>query len=290
MRHAGGMTGTLFVVATPIGNLEDMTLRAIRLLKEVSLIAAEDTRHSRKLLAHFGVRTPMVSYFDQVEARRVPRLIERLRGGQDVALISDAGTPGIADPGYRLIRAAIDAGIRVVPIPGASVVMAALSAGGLSTDRFVFEGFIPSRAAARRAFYAGLRGERRTIVCFEAGRRVIASLADLCEVLGPREVVVARELTKLFEEFERGDVDAVRARLGAQPMRGEVTLLVAPAAEPVAVAAEEDVRAALTRLRAEGMSLKESARRLAKERNWSRREVYQVGLALQRQHDDAGRT
>ena len=208
------MSGTLYVVATPLGNLEDMSFRAVRILKEVALIAAEDTRHSRKLLAHYDIRTPLISYYDQVERQKAPRLVERITAGDSVALIADAGTPGIADPGYRLVCAAVAAGLRVTPIPGPSAVTAALSASALPTDRFAFEGFVPARPAARRAFYEGLRREARTVVCFETARRLTASLQDLAAVLGERNVVVARELTKLHEEFLRGAAIDVASRSG----------------------------------------------------------------------------
>ncbi len=275
------MAGTLFVVATPIGNLEDMTQRAIRVLKEVTLIAAEDTRHSRKLLSHFGIHTPMISYYDHVERQKAPQLIARLKGGADIALISDAGTPGIADPGYRLVSAAIEAGVRVVPIPGVSALTATLSVAGLPTDRFVFEGFVPQRAGARAAFYQALRDEPRTVVCFEAGRRLDASLAALAEAMGERDVVVAREVTKLFEEFARGPASAVRARLDGAPVRGEVTLLIAPSAAEPAAQSPEDIRAAVARLRAEGLGLKEIARTLAAHGTWSARDIYRIGLELE---------
>lgn len=272
------MAGTLYVVATPLGNLEDITLRALRVLKEVDAIAAEDTRHSRKLLAHYGIATPLTSYHDHVERTRAPRLVERLKAGEDIALISDAGTPGIADPGYRLVRAAIDAGVRVVPIPGPSVVIAGLSVAGVPTDRFAFEGFVPARAAARRAFFERLQAEERTIVCFEAGRRLAASLQDLAEVLGDRSLVVAREVTKLFEDFVRGSARELAARASDLTPRGEVTLFIAPGAEPAAATSEADIRAAVERLRAEGLHLKEIAKRVAKQSGWSARDVYRIGL------------
>jgi 16S rRNA (cytidine1402-2'-O)-methyltransferase len=272
------MAGTLYVVATPLGNLEDITLRALRVLKEVDCIAAEDTRHSRKLLAHYGIGTPLTSYHDHVERARAPRLVERLRGGEDVALISDAGTPGIADPGYRLVRAAIEAGIRVVPIPGPSVVVAALSVAGLPTDRFAFEGFVPAKAAARRAFYAALRDEDRTLVCFEAGRRLAESLRDLADAMGARPLVIAREVTKLYEDFVRGDASELAARAADLTPRGEVTLFIGGAEQPAEGRSEEQVRAAVAALRAEGLHLKEIAKRLAKESGWSARDIYRLGV------------
>jgi 16S rRNA (cytidine1402-2'-O)-methyltransferase len=275
--------GTLYVVATPLGNLEDITLRALRVLKEVHLIAAEDTRHSRKLLAHYRISTPLTSYHDWIERHKAGQLIEELKHGKNIALISDAGTPGIADPGYHLVQAAIAAGIRIEAIPGPSAVAAALSIAGLPTDRFAFEGFVPARQSARRRFFAALAQERRTVVVYEAARRLLPSLQDLHEVLGPRRVVVVRELTKMFEEILRGRVDELlsqlKQRLGDQSLQGEVTLLIAGGEAPPPLA-PEDLTAAIERLRGEGMSLKEIARTLARERGLSRREVYQAGLAL----------
>lgn len=273
------MAGTLYVVATPLGNLEDITLRALRVLKEVDCIAAEDTRHSRKLLTHYGIGTALTSYHDHVERSKAPRLVERLKAGEDIALISDAGTPGIADPGYRLVRAAIDAGLRVVPIPGPSVVVAGLSVAGVPTDRFVFEGFVPAKSAARRAYFERLRGEERTIVSFEAGRRLAASLRDLAEVMGDRPLVIAREVTKIYEDFVRGDARELAARADDLTVRGEVTLFIAPPAAPASATSEDEIRAAVARLRAEGLHLKEIAKRLAKESGWSARDVYRIGVA-----------
>ena len=272
------MAGTLYVVATPLGNHEDITLRALRVLKEVDCIAAEDTRHSRKLLTHYGIATPLTSYHDHVERERAPRLVERLHAGEDIALISDAGTPGIADRGYRLVRAAIEAGVRVVPIPGPSMVIAGLSAAGLPTDRFAFEGFVPAKAAARRAFFAALRAEPRTLVCFEAGRRLAESLRDLADALGARPVVIAREVSKIYEDFVRGDADELAARGADLTPRGEVTLFIGAAVGPAQQQSEEELRAAISSLRGEGLHLKEIAKRLAKESGWSAREIYRLGL------------
>jgi 16S rRNA (cytidine1402-2'-O)-methyltransferase len=274
--------GILYVVATPLGNLEDVTRRALRVLKEVNLIAAEDTRHSRKLLTHYGISTPLISYYDQIERQKAPHLIDIIRQGQSVALISDAGTPGIADPGYHLIQAAIAAEIRVEAVPGPSAVAAALSVAGLPTDRFVFEGFVPVKPGARRKFFTALAREPRTIVVYEAARRLPTCLRDVSEVLGDRHVVIVRELTKLFEEILRGSVDQLLLRLGTgdHPLRGEVTLLIAGGDTTVVPAPAETLEVAIERLRGEGLSLKEIARTLARERGLSRREVYRTGLAL----------
>lgn len=274
----GASRGTLYVVATPIGNLEDVTRRALRVLSEVDLIAAEDTRHSRKLLDHFGIGTAMTSYHDHSERAKAPRLIERLLSGADVALISDAGTPGIADPGFRLVRAAIEAGIVVVPIPGASALIACLSVSGLPTDRFCFEGFVPARSAARRSFYEGLREESRTVVCYEAGRRLVDSLRDLEAALGSRDVAVGREVTKMYEQFDRGPVGEVTARLESAPVRGEVTLLFAGASD-VPRADREAVRQRIAELRVAGIGMKAIARQIAGETGWSSREVYNLGTS-----------
>jgi len=276
--------GTLFVVATPLGNLEDITLRALRVLKEVDLIAAEDTRHSRKLLLHYGIATPLTSYYDQIERRKAPQLVDELRRGKSLALISDAGTPGIADPGYHLIQAAIAVGVRIEAVPGPSAVAAALSVAGLPTDRFTFEGFVPAKPGPRRAFFTAVARELRTIVVYEAARRLEACLADLQAVLGDRQVVVVRELTKLFEEIVRGaasDVAArLRQRLQGAALQGEVTLLIAGGETTIATAEPEALEAAIQRLRGAGLSLKEIARTLARERGLSRREVYQAALAV----------
>lgn len=272
------MIGTLFVVATPIGNLEDITQRAVRVLSSVDLIAAEDTRHSRKLLDYLGITTPMTSYHDHSEHAKAPRMIERLRGGADLALICDAGTPGMSDPGYRLVCAAIEAGVRVVPVPGASAVTACLSVGGLPTDRFVFEGFVPAKSSARVRFYENLRGETRTIVCFEAGRRLVDSLADLERVLGRRRVVVGREVTKMYEDFRRGFVDEVAAGLEHALVRGEVTLLIAGAGGEEVRAAPEVVARRMEELRRQGVGTKEAARRVAAECGWGVREVYELAI------------
>jgi 16S rRNA (cytidine1402-2'-O)-methyltransferase len=275
--------GTLYVVATPLGNLEDITMRALRVLREVNLIAAEDTRHSRKLLMHYGISTPLTSYHDWSERQKAPRLVEELRRGKSIALISDAGTPGIADPGYHLVQAAIAAGLRIEAVPGASAVAAALSVAGLPTDRFAFEGFVPARQSARRKFFTALAHESRTVVVYEAARRLPACLRDLHDVLGPRQIVVARELTKMFEEILRGTAGDLLAqlnqRLGERTLQGEVTLLIA-GGEAAAPLPAEDLATAIARLRGEGMSLKDVARVLARERGVSRREVYQAGIDL----------
>lgn len=275
------MTGTLYVVATPVGNLEDITLRALRVLTEVSVIAAEDTRHSRKLLAHYDIRTPLVSYWDQVERQKAPQLVARIAEGDSIALISDAGTPCIADPGYHLVRQAVAAGLRVVPVPGPSMVAAAVSVAALPMDRFVFEGFVPSRSAARRAFFRRLGAERRAVVCFETGRRLLASLRDLYDVSGECAVVVARETTKLYEEFLRGNVAEVLAGLEGKTVRGEVTLIIERSDAVDVRLPEGEMAVSIARLRGEGLGLKEVARRLAAPGGWSVREVYRLGVQME---------
>jgi 16S rRNA (cytidine1402-2'-O)-methyltransferase len=219
-------TGTLFIVSTPIGNLEDITLRALRVLKEVSLIAAEDTRRVGKLLQAYDISTPVMSLYDHVESRKAPLLISRLRGGEDVAYVCDAGTPLISDPGYLLVRKAIENDVPVVPVPGASAVMAALSVAGLPTDQFVFCGFPPSKAGRRRQFLKSIAGETRTLVFFESPRRLASFLEDLHALWGDRRAVMTRELTKKFEEICRGTLSELLLRLKGGNVRGEVTLLV----------------------------------------------------------------
>ncbi len=226
------MFGTLYVVCTPIGNLEDVTLRALRVLREAALIAAEDTRHTAKLLQRYEIRTPTTSFHEHNERRKLPLLVAQLKAGASVALVSDAGTPGVRDPGYRLVRRAIDEQIRVEVIPGASAVLTALVASGLPTDSFTFLGFPPPRPAARHEWLRSLASERRTVVFFEAPHRLRATLEALAPILGDRQVVVARELTKLHEEILRGTASWLLGRL-TEP-RGEFTLVVAPPLTPPA--------------------------------------------------------
>jgi len=223
------LAGTLYVVATPIGNLEDVSERALRTLREVDLIAAEDTRRTGKLLAHYGISKALTSYHDAAERKKAPELVAELVAGKSLALVSDAGTPLLSDPGYRLVRGALDAGVDVVPIPGASAATALLSVSGLASDRFVFEGFLPQREGRRRRRLEALRAEARTLLLYESPHHVERTLREIEEILGDREIVVGRELTKVFEEIVRGRVSAVRAAIGAKPPRGEYTIAVAGA-------------------------------------------------------------
>jgi len=218
--------GTLYVVATPIGNLEDVSQRALAVLGQVDAIAAEDTRRTGRLLAHYGIEKPLRSYYDAVEQRRSPELVAELRAGRNLALVSDAGTPLLSDPGYRLVRAALDAGIDVVPIPGASAATALLSVSGLPTDRFVFEGFLPAREGRRRKRLEALRGEPRTIVFYESPHHIERTLAEIQEILGDREVVVGRELTKVFEEILRGRISEILRSIADKRPRGEYTIVI----------------------------------------------------------------
>lgn len=271
-------TGTLYIVATPIGNLEDITYRAVRILEEADLIAAEDTRHSRKLLSRFAITTPLVSYHDHNERQRLDGLLQRLQGGEDVALISDAGTPCIADPGYRLVAACREAGLPVVPVPGPSALIAALSAAGVSTERFAFEGYLPQKAKARADLLKHLVGERRTLVFYEAPHRLTATLGDVLQIMGEQQpLVVARELTKLHEEFFRGTVAAALERFAAEPVRGEL-VLVLPAGEQ---GPRMSLREALRQLIEEGeLSRREAVKLIAKEYGLPSSDVYRESLSL----------
>jgi 16S rRNA (cytidine1402-2'-O)-methyltransferase len=219
-------SGRLYVVATPIGNLEDLTLRALRILGEVAAIACEDTRQTIKILNRFGLKKPLISYFQPMEGRRIPEIIGHLKYGRDIALVSDAGTPGISDPGFPLIREALKAGIPVVPIPGASAVTAALSAAGLPTHRFLFAGFPPPKKTGLRKFLEALKAEDATLVFFLPTRRILEFLEAVLEALGNRRVVIARELTKVHEEFLRGRAGELAAALGQKTMKGEATVLI----------------------------------------------------------------
>lgn len=263
------MPGILYVVATPIGNLEDITLRAIRVLKEAALIACEDTRHTRKLLDHYGISKPMVSYHDHNETERAVEMLAQLESGESIALVSDAGTPLISDPGYRLVTAAIAAGIAVIPIPGPNAAITALSASGLPTDAFRFCGFLPPKTSHRRKLLEELKSESCTLIFYEAPHRIAEALEDIDAVLGQREIVVARELTKLHEQFLRGTPAALRDQLSA---RGEMTILIgkAQSPDPPDTPMEDQVAA----LEKQGVSKMDAIKRVAKSRGLSKREVY----------------
>lgn len=274
--------GTLYIVATPIGNLEDMTFRAVRILREVDLIAAEDTRHSRKLLTHFGISKPVTSYFDHNKNVKGAQILAKLQEGLSVALISDAGTPCISDPGYHLVRDAVALGIPVVPVPGACAAMAALSASGLPTDSFAFEGFLPNRSGKRRERLGSLKGEGRVLIFHEAPTRLEASLADILEILGDREMVVAREITKVYEEFIRGTVSEVLRTLEGRLVKGEVVLLVAPLQEEKKTeeGIVEDLLAQY--LHSEQLSVKDAVKRVTQETGVSRSSVYEAALKMKK--------
>ena len=221
-----GRPGTLFLVATPIGNLEDVTARALRVLREADLVAAEDTRHTRRLLQHFGIPAQVVSLHEHNERARAASLVERVQSGQDVALVTDAGSPGIADPGYPVVRAAVAAGVRVESVPGPSAVITALQVSGLPTDAFLFAGFLPPKGAARRRRLEELSAHRETVVVFESPHRIEACLGDLEAVWGGRPIALARELTKLHEQVLRGTASEVRAALRSEWKRGEMVLVL----------------------------------------------------------------
>ncbi len=271
------MAGTLYVVATPIGNLEDISLRALRILKEVHLIAAEDTRHTRILLDHYGIHTPLTSYHEHNEKSKTLALVARLIEGESVALVSDAGTPLLSDPGYRLVREAIKAGIHIVPVPGASALTAVLSVCGLPMDGFVFEGFLPAKRGERIERLMSLREEPRTLVFYEVPHRIDESLQDLLTVLGDREVVVGREVTKLHEEFIRGRLMDVIARGELVGWRGEITLVV-KGPEQNQRPSRELLLSEIRKLRNDGLRIKEIAEVLGKKFSYSKRDIYRLAL------------
>ncbi|MBN3991094.1 MAG: 16S rRNA (cytidine(1402)-2'-O)-methyltransferase [Nostoc sp. NMS2] len=272
---------TLYVVGTPIGNLEDITFRAVRILQTVDIIAAEDTRHTGKLLQHFQVKTPQVSYHEHNRTSRIPELLEHLVNNKAIALVSDAGMPGISDPGYELVKACIEAGISVVPIPGPSAAITALSAAGLPTDRFVFEGFLPAKTQQRQEHLESLQTESRTLIFYESPHRLRDTLQDLADVWGSdRQIVLGRELTKLYEEFWRGTIAEAIAHYSQREPQGEYTLVVAgiPASQPQLT--EEELKAELKLLINQGISRSQASRQLAKFTSLPRRQLYQLALSL----------
>jgi 16S rRNA (cytidine1402-2'-O)-methyltransferase len=273
------MAGTLYLVATPIGNLGDITFRAVETLKSVALIACEDTRRARVLLERYGVDKPLRSLPAFDEAARAEGLLERLRAGEDVALITDAGSPGISDPGTAVVQRAIAEGLRVVPIPGPAAAVAALSASGLATDRFYFAGFLPRKGSGREQQLSLLRGLAATLILYESPERLAETLEDLRAALGDREAVVARELTKIHEEFARGRLSELAGHFSGQ-VRGELTVLIEGAGEQEALAASDDaiLAEARRRLAAGEGSVKEIAKEIAQATGRPRSEVYALAL------------
>jgi 16S rRNA (cytidine1402-2'-O)-methyltransferase len=272
---------TLYLVGTPIGNLEDITFRAIRILKSADLIAAEDTRHTGKLLQHFQITTPQISYHDHNSQQRIPQLIAKLQNGDAIALVTDAGMPGISDPGYELVCACIENQITVVPIPGPSAVIAAVAAAGLPCDRFVFEGFLPVKGKVRAARIDALKAEPRTAVLYESPHRIIKTLTDLAEALGPdRRVTLARELTKRYEEFWRGTIGEAIAHYETTAPKGEFTVAIAPAPQITVQLSEAEIVSELQNLIAQGLSRSEASRAIAQQTTLSKRDIYQISLEI----------
>ena len=268
--------GTLYVVATPIGNLEDISYRAVRVLKEADLIACEDTRHTAKLLNHYGIDKPTVSYHEHNEAARAEELVDKLEQGLNIAQVSDAGMPGISDPGYRVIKLAIERGIQVVPIPGASALVSALAASGLPTDSFQFLGFLPARSGERRTLLESVRDARQTTVVYEAPHRIAETMKDIVELLGAeRPVVLARELTKVHEEFIRGSAADVLQRVQKHELKGEMTLLIGKSERVAAPTARKDIASRVQEIMREGSVDENTALKVvAKELGVSKSEAY----------------
>ena len=272
--------GKLYLVGTPIGNLEDITLRASRILQEVDLIAAEDTRRTGKLLQHLAISTPQISYNEHNHNSRIEELISRMQQGENLALVTDAGMPSISDPGVDLVRAAIAHNITVIPIPGGTAVISALAASGLPTDRFVFEGFLPQKQSDRSTRLELLRSETRTVVLYEAPHRILKTLKDLVEVVGEsREIVLAREITKVYEEFWRGNItQAIAMYTNERQPKGEYTIVLQGAPASSLITDEAELKQELRQLLDRGMTRSQASRQLAKLTSLSRREIYQLDL------------
>ncbi len=273
--------GTLYIVSTPIGNLEDITLRALRILREVQLIAAEDTRRTKKLLNAYQIRTQLTSLYDHNELEKSNFLISRISDGMNVAYVSDAGTPGISDPGYILLNKAIENHIKVVPVPGISAVITALSVSGLPMDHFVFNGFLPSRANKRRQYLELLKDESRTMVFYESPNRLVSTLRDIEKIMGNREVVVSRELTKVFEEILRGDVRKIMDSLQERVVKGEITLVVAGKEKTPRQFSDEEIRSRVEKLREDlELTTRDIVDVISRETGLSKRRVYEQVLKL----------
>lgn len=272
------MKGILFIVSTPIGNLEDITLRALRILKEADVIAAEDTRHSLKLLNHYGISRPMVSYWGEKEKVKTGEIMERLHAGQSVALISDAGTPGISDPGNVLIKKAVEDGIDVVPVPGPSAFVSALSISGFSTEQFIFIGFLPPKQSQRQKVLKALSLEKRTLVMYEAPHRILETITDMVETFGDRKIVLVKELTKMYEDIYRGSVPEVHQMLQASKIAGEY-VIVAEGKTQESRQTIEDAMIEIRVLMKKGLGRKQAVRQVAEEYGLSKKELYDRSLS-----------
>jgi len=284
-KHRQG-EGILYVVAMPIGNPGDITIRALEVLREVDVVACEDTRRTGAMLAAHHIKKPLISHFEHNEERRVPELVERMTHGERIALVTDAGTPAISDPGYRLVRAAHEAGIRVSAVPGASAAIAALSISGIATNRFTFEGFLPSRDSARRKALDALVNESRTMIFYEAARRLGETLAEMSTVFGgDREGVVVREITKTYEEVIRGALAKLAERFGREQALGEIVIIIEGAPEKVGAAPSASVAVTIDDLIEAGLSLKQASALIAKLTGASRRDIYQEALKNRRDID-----
>ena len=274
----------LYVVATPIGNLEDITLRAIRTLNGVDLIAAEDTRHTARLLSHYRIRTPLISCHEHNERQRTPELIDKIRSGASVALVSDAGTPSVSDPGYRLVRSAVELGLDVIPIPGVSAAVTGLCASGLPTDAFVFLGFAPKKKGKRMDLLASLAAEPRTLIFYESPRRVSVFLDEIRAVMGDRRAALGREMTKFHEEFIRGTLSEILIVLGDRPeVKGECTLMVEGAAASDSVSTADLTDALRDALAQPGAHLSSLSKAFAHQYQLPRKTVYEMALAIQKE-------
>ncbi|MFW5635097.1 MAG: 16S rRNA (cytidine(1402)-2'-O)-methyltransferase [Thermodesulfobacteriota bacterium] len=273
--------GALYIIATPIGHLDDITLRALRTLKEVDLVAAEDTRHTARLLSHHGIQANLISFHEHNEAERTADLITRLEAGEAVAVVSDAGTPSVSDPGFRLVRAAVEKGIRIVPIPGPSAAITALSASGLPTDAFTFIGFPPKKPGRRQALLEGLKASPYTLIFYESPKRIAAFIDELIALLGDRQAVLGREMTKTYEEFIRGPLSDIQRELENRPqVKGECTLLISGAEESDETDIHEVREEIADALESSEIRISELSKRIAKKYGISKNEVYAEALRL----------
>jgi 16S rRNA (cytidine1402-2'-O)-methyltransferase len=274
------LKGTLYIVSTPIGNLEDITLRALKVLKEVDVIAAEDTRHSSKILTHYGISKPLISYWREKEKVKSTEILERLHSGQSVALVSDAGTPGISDPGAVLIKRAIEVGLSVVSIPGASALIAALSISGLSTEEFTFMGFLPARKSQRQKILKELSLEPRTLVFYEAPHRILETMSDMKEIFGERKAAVVKEISKIHEEILRGSISEILSKLERSTIAGEYVIVVERRAEETRLTTGDAI-SEVSALMKKGLGRKEAVKKVAEAYGLSKKVLYDKSLEVE---------